>query len=168
MDGDGEGEADLHTATVILQFLVDEPFEFGEGDDSVEFLVDLLLGHAEHRRVEVHIVPTGKLGIEPDAELEEGRDHPINLHLAFVGFIDTGEDFEECRLAGTVASDDAEKFPFFHLERDVIERFEFLIRPLPVESGRERTPNRSNLLVRDTEGLGDAGDGNGNIRIHPK
>jgi len=128
VDGDGERESDLHPATVILEFLVDEPFQFGKGDDRVELLVDLFLGHAEHRRIEIHIVPTGELGIEPDTEFEERRNHPVDFHVALVGLIDTGQHLQKGRLSGAVAPYDTEKFPFFHLERDVIERLEFFIR----------------------------------------
>lgn len=72
VDRDAEGEADLHTATVIFEFLVDEAFEFGEAHDIVEFGVDLLLGEAEHGGIEVDIVAAGEFGVEADAQLEEG------------------------------------------------------------------------------------------------
>ena len=50
LDRDRVGEPQLHARRVVLQLLVDEPLELGEGDDVVEALVELALREAEQRR----------------------------------------------------------------------------------------------------------------------
>src|SRR5277367_3522672 len=47
MGGDGEGQADVHAAGVVLYGSVDKFFEFGEGHDFVEFADDVAAAHAQ-------------------------------------------------------------------------------------------------------------------------
>ena len=50
-DGNGEGEADLHTRGVVFEFGVHEGFKFSEADDFVIHGVHLLVGEAEEGAV---------------------------------------------------------------------------------------------------------------------
>ena len=68
---DRETEAHVHPRRVVLDLLVDEPFELGELDDVVEARLDVLALETEHRRVHVHVLAAGELGMEPGAELEQ-------------------------------------------------------------------------------------------------
>ena len=56
IDGDGEAEPDVHPRRVVLDRLVDELGELGEGDDVVEDPVDLTPAHAVERGVDVHVL----------------------------------------------------------------------------------------------------------------
>lgn len=162
VDGDGKGEADLHAARVVLELLIDEALKLGEPYDVVELLVDLLPGEPKDGSVEVDVVTAGKLRIETDTELEEGRDHAVYLDLSLIRLIDTGEYLEKGRLAAAVPSDDTEEFPLLHLKGHVVERPEFL-ESLFLESGNERSSHRGHLFMRDTEGLGEILDPDSNV-----
>ena len=167
VDGDAEGEADLHAATVVLEFLVDEALQLGEGDDAVELLVDLLLGETEDGRIQVDIVPAGEFRIETDAQFEEGRDEAVHMDLAVVGTIDAGQDLEEGRLARAVSTDDTEELPLLHLEGDLVQGLEGLeTGRMSLELAHENTAERGDLLVRDLEYLGDIVYLDGDVLVH--
>src|SRR5262245_9552165 len=67
--GDSEAEAHVHPRRVVPHLGVDEPPDVGELDDRVELVVDLGLGHADDRAVEVDVLPAGQVGVEPRADL---------------------------------------------------------------------------------------------------
>ena len=73
VDGHGEPEAHVHARRVVLDRLVDELLQLGEGDDLVEAAVDLLARHAVERGVDVDVLAAGQLGVEAGAELEQRR-----------------------------------------------------------------------------------------------
>ena len=84
--GHGEAEPHVHARGVELHRPVDELLELGEVDDGVEGLVDLALGHAEQRAVEVDVLPAGQVLLEAR---HPARAAPASLpadgHLAVVG-----------------------------------------------------------------------------------
>ena len=55
--------------------VVEEPLDLGEGDDLVHPPVDLVPAHPQDRAVQVDVLPTGQLGVEARAHLEQ-RPHP--------------------------------------------------------------------------------------------
>src|SRR3954453_9584765 len=69
LDRDRVRKPDLHAGREVLQLLVDEPLELGEGDDLVEALRELAAAQAEERAVDPDVVARGQLGVEADAEL---------------------------------------------------------------------------------------------------
>lgn len=50
--GNREGQTQEHSRGVKLHLIVNEIFDLAEGDDSIELLVDLRLGHAENGPIE--------------------------------------------------------------------------------------------------------------------
>ena len=77
--GDGEGQADVHAAGVVLDGRVEELLDFGEGDDLVELAVDLGALHAEDRAVEIDVLAAGELGMEAGADLEQRADAAVDV-----------------------------------------------------------------------------------------
>ena len=75
VNGDREAEPDVHAGGVVLDLVVDEVLEFGEGDDVVEEPVDLTAREPEQRGVQVDVVASGELAGEAGAEFEQ-RGHP--------------------------------------------------------------------------------------------
>ncbi len=122
MGGDGEGEAHLHAAAVVLEGSVEEAFHFGEGHDLVELAADFCGAHAEDGAAHEHIFAAGELGVETGADFEKAADAAVKLGVSFGGAGDAGQDFQQRALAGAVAADQAHHFAFFYVEGDVLQR----------------------------------------------
>src|SRR5215471_17775446 len=71
MCGDGEGQADVHAGRVVLNWRVNEFFEFGKGDDFVELLRDFAASHAEDGTSEESVLAASKLGVKSGADFKE-------------------------------------------------------------------------------------------------
>ena len=99
VDRHREPEPDVHPGGVELHLPVDELLELGEVDDVVEDPVDLLLGHAEHRSVQVDVLPTGQVLLEPGAELQQPGQLPPHHDLARGGLEHPADALEQGRLA---------------------------------------------------------------------
>src|SRR4030095_16679540 len=67
---DIKSETHIHTAGVTLHRGIDEFFNFGEGDDLVEFTVDFHLFHSQEGAVEVNVLPAGQFVVEASAHFQ--------------------------------------------------------------------------------------------------
>src|SRR5699024_960550 len=65
VDGDGEAEAGLHAARIILDRPVHEILELAEFDDIPILLVDLPLAHAVHQALHADVLFPRQLHVEP-------------------------------------------------------------------------------------------------------
>src|SRR6266511_2552441 len=63
--GHGESQTDVHPRRIELHLVVYEVLELGEGHDVVEHAVGLLAGQPQERSIQVHVLPTGQLNMEP-------------------------------------------------------------------------------------------------------
>ena len=154
LDRDREPEPYAHARRVVLQLQVHELLELGERDDLVEASARLAPRQAEHDRVDQHVVASGQLGVEADAQLDERGQPPAHADLAGIDRVDAGEALEQRALAAAVAPHDAEELAALDLEAHVLEGRELVGRPR-----RERMQHallqRRVALVREDEGLAD-------------
>ena len=74
--GHREPEPHEHARRVELHLVVHEVLELGERDDVVVDAVGVLARQAQERGVQVDVLATGELGVEPGAQLEQRRDPP--------------------------------------------------------------------------------------------
>ncbi len=157
VDHDREGQAHLHARRVVLELQLGEALELGELDDRVVALARLRGREPEHHRVDEHVVARGEVGVEADAQLDEGRDPAAGPDLARVGPVDAGHALHERGLAAAVAADDPEELARADVDRHGAQRVERLLR-----AGAERMQRtlleRVHLLVGKAEGLGDVPD----------
>ena len=121
MCGDGESEADCHTAAVALHGGVQVAFASAEVHDLVELAGDFGTGHAHDGAVHVDVLATGHFGVESGAHFEEACDAALGADDAGGGGGYAAEQLEECALAGAIPADDAYDVALFHLEVDVFE-----------------------------------------------
>ena len=126
-NGDGKSEANLHAGGVVFEFLVLKIFEFGEIPDVVIHGFHFVVTEAEQSAIHVDVFATGELGVETDAELDEGNKGAVDGDVALFGVVDTGEDFEESGFAGTVTTDNADEFAFFDGEIETAEDLLFTV-----------------------------------------
>lgn len=125
MGGDGEGETHGHAAAVALDGGVEEFFDFGEGNDLVEFGFDLVFAHAEDGAIEEDVLAAGEFRVEAGADFEEGGDTSIEGDASGGGFGDAGEELEEGGFACAIAANDANDFTGRDFEREVFDGPEF-------------------------------------------
>ena len=119
-----KGQPHQHSRGVVLQLQVDELLQFGELDDRVEAAAGLARRQPHHHAVEDDVFAGGEVGVEADAELDEGSQPSRHADRAGVGAIDARHQFQQRALAGAVAADDAEELPLLDLKGDPVERLQ--------------------------------------------
>src|SRR5215468_7495337 len=78
--------------------------------------------HPQDGAVEVYVFTACQLRVKPGPHLEQTRYSSSDANPTAGRLCYPAEDLEQCRLAGTVATDDAKDLPLFYLERYVFER----------------------------------------------
>ena len=115
-DGNGKGEANLHSGGIIFELLVLEFFELGESPDFFVHIIDFFAGEAEEGAIKINIFAAGEFGVEANAKFNKGDESAVDGDFAFFGVVDAGESFEQGGFAGAIAPDDADEFAFFDVE----------------------------------------------------
>ncbi len=72
MGGDGEGQAHVHAAGIMLERRIEKALDFGEGHNFVELAADFGLLHAQDGAAEENVFASGKLEMEAGADFEQG------------------------------------------------------------------------------------------------
>ena len=68
-----------------------------KSDDVIEFFVNLFFGEAQHRRVEIYVIPPRKFRIEADAKFKKWRNTAIDGHFpTLVRLINPRQYFQQC------------------------------------------------------------------------
>src|SRR5205085_3123151 len=88
-------------------------------DDLVEPTLDFPLLQAEDRAVQVDVLSTRELGMEPDPDLEQRADAAVDVRVAVRRLRDPRENLQQRRLSGAVSADDAHHLARHDFERDV-------------------------------------------------
>src|SRR2546422_5595490 len=110
MRSDGKCQAHVHTAGVMFDRGVDKLLNFGKGHYLIKLLPDLGVLHAEDRTVQKDILAPGQLRLKACAHFEQRSNPAVNVGIAFRGFSNSREDFEQSALPRSVAADDADDF----------------------------------------------------------
>src|SRR5436309_13253833 len=116
MGRDGEGQAEIHAAGVVLDGSIDELVDFGECHDIVELPVDVGVFHTEDRAIEVNVFAAGKLVVKTGADFEQCADAAINVGVSGGGLGNARENLEERALTRAVAPDDPDYFALLDFE----------------------------------------------------
>ena len=152
VDGDGECEPPRHAARVVLQLLVDEPLELGEREHLLEPRLRLTRCQPEQHSALDGVLPGRELGVEPDAEVDEGGEAAFDGDGPRIGDIDPGDAAEEGALAASVAADDPEELAAPHFEVDVAQRQLYLVLGVG-ERVAHAVLDRGHPLMREPERL---------------
>ena len=110
----------------MLHRRVEKFFDLGKRDDLIEFLANFPLRHAEDGAIEEDVLPSGKLGMETGADLEQTRNASPQQNPSLRWFRDTAQDLEQRTFPGAVTADDAQNLALLNLEAHIPERPEFL------------------------------------------
>src|SRR5947209_910871 len=116
MRGNREGKAHIHSRGIMLYRRIEKTLNLSEGNDLVEFLANLGTAHAEDRPIKKDVLAAGQLRVKPGTDLEQTRDPTAECDPPGGRFGDAREDFEQCRLAGAVPTDDAENLSLIDVE----------------------------------------------------
>src|SRR5215207_2767470 len=121
VDGHGEPEAHVLAGAVVLDLVVDEGLELGEGDDVVEVAMGLAAAQAEDGRVQVDVLAAGQLAVEAGPQLQQRGDPAPDLDRAGGRGQDARQHLEQCRLARAVGTDQPDGLAGADLQTDVLE-----------------------------------------------
>ena len=116
MRGDGEGEAQVHAARVVLHGGIDELFDLGKGDDLVEFLDNFQARHAEKGAVENNIFAAREIRMKSGANFQQRCDSAPQCHPAGRRGCNSAKQFEQGGFACTISADDSDNFAGLNLE----------------------------------------------------
>ncbi len=133
----------------MLYGRVNEFFQFRERHDFIKLARDLALAHPQDGAGEERVFPAGELGMKACSDFQQRSDAPVNFRPALRRPRDTGQDFQERRLARPVPADQAKYFSFFHFQRNVFQRPESLLLLAP-----QRRKGRAQELL---QGVAQAG-----------
>jgi len=109
-------QAQVHARRIALDRRFDEFFDFSEGDDFVEFALDLGFLHAEDGAIEVDVLAAGQLRVKAGADLEQAAHPPVDLRLAFGRLSDSRQQFEQRAFTGAVAPNHAQHLTLLDIE----------------------------------------------------
>ena len=124
--GDREPQPHEHARGVELHLVVHEVLELGERDDVVVDALGVPAREPQERRVQVDVLSSRELGVEPGAELQERRHAAAGADRALARPQDAGDALQQRRLAGAVVPDQADRRAFLDREGDVAQRPEVL------------------------------------------
>ena len=116
VDGGGEGQADIHTAGIGLDRPIDVLTDRRKRLDLGKFLIHAGAIHAHDGGIEIHVLASGKIGIESRAEFEKRRDATIAMDGARGRRQCPAKDFEEGRLPRSIGTNEADRLTPGNLE----------------------------------------------------
>src|SRR5689334_11255774 len=120
MGRDGECEAHVHAARVVLDSCVEELRHLRELDYLVEALADLCALHPQDRAVEEDVLAPGQLRVEAGSHLQQAGYAPTKSDPPSRRFGDAGQYLQQRALACAVAPDDSQYLALTNLERDSV------------------------------------------------
>src|SRR6267154_4313748 len=121
MRSDREGQPHIHARRIAVHRSVEKSVDLGEGDDLVEFALDLDAAHAEDRAVEVNVFTTAELRVKPGSNLEQAGNAASQHHSTGGRLGDAAEDLEQRAFTGAVAADNAHHLAWLYLEGDILQ-----------------------------------------------
>src|SRR5271157_2900667 len=99
-------QPDIHAGRVAFDGCVEKILNFREIDNLIEFLGNLSVRHAQNGAVEKNVLAPGELLMKSSTYFEEACGPAIDPEPTFGRNCNTTQKFEECTLAGSVATDD--------------------------------------------------------------
>ena len=163
VDGHGEAQAHLHAGGVVFEGGVDEVLEFRELDDVLDALLGFVVAKAVEAGVEEDIFVAAELGMEADAELDEGGDAASGDDLALAGLQDAGDDLQQGALAGAVVPQQTQSLALLDAQVDVIQGEEMLaaLALALMKEGEEAGLEAHGAVMAEDEFLADMLDEDG-------
>ena len=125
----GEAEPSHHAGRIALDRCVDHVGDPGELQDPLGALSDLPSVEPIDPAEQAEVLPPGQLGVEPDDDVEEGRDLSVHVDRARRGRGDVGDELEDRGLAGSVVADDPYRRTGGDREGHVLEGVEAVAGP---------------------------------------
>src|SRR6476660_671928 len=110
MGSDGEGEAHVHSAGIVLDGRIKEFLELAEVDDLVELPNDLGLRHPKDGDVEEDVLAAAQIGVKTGADFQERSDAAVDVRPPAGRLRDAGENLQQGALPGAVPADQPDHF----------------------------------------------------------
>src|SRR5215207_8480741 len=155
VDGHGEPEAHVLAGAVVLDLVVDEGLELGEGDNLVEVALGLAAAQAEDGRVQVDVLAAGQLAVEAGPQLQQRGDAAPDADRPGGRGQDAGQHLQQRRLARAVGADQPDGLAGPDLQIHVAQGPERLRAGLAVQ--QQPLLDAGGPLVVEQEALADPG-----------
>ncbi len=97
-----------------------------KADDFIEFPPDFGMTHAENRAIQIDVLAAREFRMKTGSDFEKARDTTLDRNAPGARLGDARENFQQGRLACTVAADDAENLATLDVKAHILERPEFL------------------------------------------
>ena len=101
-----EREAQIHTATVTLDWCVNEILNICKRKNFFEFVLHLGPGHPEYRSIKKDVLPSSKFWMEPSPYFKQTRNSPVNTDAAFSGLCDPAQYLKQGAFPSSVPTND--------------------------------------------------------------
>ena len=122
----GKGQLYIHTAGIPFYRSINKFSHLGKSDNLVHFGIYFCFGHTQNCPIEIDVLPTCHFTVETGSNLQHGGDPSDNLNFAFRRSGNTADNFQKRALTGSVASDNAQGFPFMNLQIDSVKSHKLL------------------------------------------
>lgn len=129
-----EREPRRHAGGVRPDRRVDELLDLGPFDDPGHAPFHLRARASEERSLEHHVLATRQFAVEPEPQLEQGRDAPGDDHAARRRGHHPGDQTEERALARAVLPDHADRLAGLHFQAHVLQGLELVEEEASLES----------------------------------
>ena len=126
---------------------LDKLLQFGEGDNLVKLALDLRAPHPENCAAQENVLASGEVGMKTGADFEQAADPSAEFNFAGGRPGDARKNFQQCRFAGAVVTDDADQFALADLQIDVVERPQNLSAVTAFEPSERRRHDIANRLA---------------------
>ena len=130
VDGDREGQADVHAVGVSMNRLVDELPDLGELEDGSQARLHLGAGHSQDITVEEDVFPPGEVGVEARSQFQDSGDFSVPGDGAAGWFHDPGHDLKQGTLPGAVLPQDSQRGAGGDVQADAAQCPEFPVQAL--------------------------------------
>src|SRR5881392_197094 len=98
----GKSKTKIHPRGIKLHLRIYKLFNFSEGNDLIELMLNLFLPHPHNRAVKEDILAARQFRMETSPNFQERANASVDFGASACRFCDTRKDLEQRAFAGTV------------------------------------------------------------------
>src|SRR5712692_371221 len=134
MHGNREGQTYLHASAVGAHGIIDKLLQLGKGHNRVKPLRHLTARESGDHTIDVNVLATRQVVVEPSAETEQPTDPPAYLHMPCIGASNTANEPQQRRLPSSISANHPHHTTGRNAEAHIVQRPEVLCQPPTAEA----------------------------------
>ena len=135
IDRHSKSQPHKHTAGVRLDRLVHKVADIGKVQNILQSRIDLFLGKADHRPLQIDVLHARIFHVKSCAKLEQRGNPTVHDHLSGRRIQHAGDNLQDRRLPGSVRTDDPNCLTLRHLK---IHIRQCIVLPITFLSGQPK------------------------------